>query len=142
MRIVLDTNILIRAFHRKGGLASQVLRYSLSDTLILSNEILYELARVLRYPRIVKAHKQSEGEVYSYVEELRRGATVVALDVTARSLIRDLSDAIVIQTAVSGDADVLCTLDRDFFSPPASTFLESCGIAVMTDVQLIQRLRQ
>jgi len=35
---------------------------------------------------------------------------------------------------------VLCTGDRDFFEPPASVFLASVGIAVLTDAQLVRKL--
>ncbi|MGB6690417.1 MAG: putative toxin-antitoxin system toxin component, PIN family [Terracidiphilus sp.] len=142
MRVVLDSNILVRAFMRKAGPANQALIATLSETLILSNEILHEVTRVLRYPRMLQIHEQSEEEVYGFVESLRGAAIVIPLDVAGLSPIRDSNDVFVVQTATRGDADVLCTRDRDFFSPPASTFLANCGIAVMTDIQLIQRLRE
>jgi hypothetical protein len=41
-----------------------------------------------------------------------------------------------------GEAEVFCSGDRDFFTPPASKFLEKIGIVVMVDVALIERLRQ
>jgi predicted nucleic acid-binding protein len=62
------------------------------------------------------------------------------LDPLSRAPIRDPNDIFVLQTALSGKADVLCTGDQDFFAPPASIFLASCGIAVLTDAQLIRRL--
>ena len=54
--------------------------------------------------------------------------------------IRDRNDIFVLQTALSGEADVVCTGDRDFFTPPASIFLATCGIDVLTDAQLMRRL--
>jgi hypothetical protein len=41
---------------------------------------------------------------------------------------------------LSGEADVVCSGDQDFFEPPASIFLASCGIDVLTDAQLMRRL--
>jgi len=41
--------------------------------------------------------------------------------------IRDVNDTVVMQTAVIGEADVLCTRDRDFFEPPAEEFLKRPG---------------
>jgi hypothetical protein len=35
------------------------------------------------------------------------------------------------QTAVIGEADVLCSKDRDFFEPPADEFLRKARIAVL-----------
>jgi len=50
VRIVLDSNILVRSFVRSHGLAHELLLAILAGehTLILSNEILVEVARVLR----------------------------------------------------------------------------------------------
>jgi len=51
VRIVLDTTILVRANESSQGLARQLLLDIVAsrDTLLLSNEILYELARVLAW---------------------------------------------------------------------------------------------
>jgi predicted nucleic acid-binding protein len=87
-------------------------------------------------------HGLGEESIYDFVGWVGDAATVVPLDPLTRAPIRDQNDIVVIQTALSGQADVLCTLDRDFFEPPASTFLASCSIAVITDAQLIQRLRR
>ena len=47
--------------------------------------------------------------------------------------IRDVNDMFVVQTAVIGEADVICTKDV--------RSLERLGISVMDDVTLIQRMR-
>lgn len=56
--------------------------------------------------------------------------------------IRDVNDTIVMQTAVIGEADFLCTRDRDFFEPPAGAFLAKAGVTVLDDGSLIRRLRR
>ena len=55
--------------------------------------------------------------------------------------IRDVNDTVVMQTAVIGEADILCTKDRDFFETPAEEFLRRAGIAVLDDISLMHRLR-
>jgi len=45
------------------------------------------------------------------------------------------------QTAIIGEADVLCTKDEDFFEQPAVEYLRKMGIAVEDDIALMQRLR-
>ncbi len=143
MRIVLDSNILVRAFVSSHGLAHDLLLAILSSdhTLILSNKILIEAARVLRYPRLMMVHGESEETIYDFTSWLRNAAEIVMLDPLARAPIRDRNDIFVLQTALSGEADVLCTGDRDFFEPPASIFLASCGIEVLTDAQFMRRLK-
>ena len=142
MRIVLDSNILVRSFVSSRGLAHDLLLAILAGdhTLILSSEILSEVARVLRYPRLMAVHGEQEEAIYSFTGWLRDAAEIVALNPLADAPIRDRNDIFVLQTALSGEADVVCTGDRDFFAPPASIFLASCGIEVLTDAQLMRRL--
>jgi len=45
-----------------------------------------------------------------------------------------------VYTAVDGKADVICTLDRDFFQPNVIAFCQEHGIAVTTDVALLRLL--
>lgn len=142
MRIVLDSNILVRAFTSSHGLAHELLLAILAgdNTLILSNEMLFEVARVLRYPRLMAVHGQTEEAIYDFTCWLRNAADIVALNRLESTPIRDRNDIFVLQTALSGEADVICTSDRDFFEPPASIFLASVGIAVFKDEQLIRIL--
>lgn len=76
-----------------------------------------------------------------YVDFLREAAEIVVPNPLLIMPIRDLNDTIVMQTAVIGEADVLCTKDRDFFEPPAEAFLRKAGMAVLDDISLIQRLQ-
>lgn len=143
MRIVLDSNILIRSFAKSQGLAHELLLAILASdhTLILSNEMLFEVARVLRYPRLAMVHGQNEEAIYNFTGWLRDAAEVIALNPVTFAPIRDQNDILVLQTALSGAADALCTIDRDFFEPPASIFLASRGIDILTDAQLMRRLK-
>jgi putative PIN family toxin of toxin-antitoxin system len=142
VRIVLDSNILVRSFVSSHGLAHDLLLAILASdhTLILSNEILFEAARVLRYPRLMAVHGENDETIYDFTGWLRDAAEIIALDPLAHAPIRDRNDIFVLQTALSGEADVLCSGDRDFFEPPASIFLASCGIEVLTDAQLMRKL--
>ena len=90
MRIVLDSNILVRAFVSSRGLAHDLLLVILTSdhTLILSNEILIEAARVLRYPRLLAAHGESEEAIYNFTGWLRDAAEIIALDPLTRAPIR------------------------------------------------------
>ena len=144
MRIVFDTNILVRAFASPNGSASKTLEAALTGihTFLLSSDILREVTRVVRKPDMMLLHRKTEDDVYGFATRLQRTAEMVLLNPLLTGPIRDHNDIIVLQTALSGSADSICTLDRDFSAPPASDFLAHRGIAVLTDVQLLQRLRQ
>jgi len=103
--------------------------------------MLHEVARVLRYPRLMAVHGMPEKQIYEFVDFLRETAEMVSLNPFFAAPIRDVNDIIVVQTAVVGEADVICTRDRDFFDPQASAYLQKLGIAVMDDVALIKHLR-
>ena len=110
MRIVLDTAILVRATEGSNGPARQLLLHIVtgSDTLLLCNEILFEVAKVLRYPRMLALHGLSENRIYEFICFLPEASELVALDSLLSVPIRDENDIIVVQTAMIGDADVIC----------------------------------
>jgi putative PIN family toxin of toxin-antitoxin system len=143
VRIVLDTAILVRAHDGAKGLARDLLlRIVESDhVLLISDEMLYELAKVLRYPRMLALHGLSEGRLYDYIGFLREATEIVHPNPLLITPIRDMNDTVVMQTAIIGEAEVLCTRDQDFFDPPAEPFLRRAGIAVLDDIALMQRLR-
>ena len=143
MRIVLDTTILVRANESSHGLARQLLLDIVASrhTLLLSSEILYELARVLRYPRLQALYGLPETRIYDYIGFLRDVAELVTLNPLLSIPIRDVNDVVVVQTALIGGADVICTNDEDFYDPGLTHFLTRVGISVMDDVTLMQRMR-
>jgi len=79
--------------------------------------------------------------VFDYVSFLRRSSEIVTLDPLVIAPIRDVNDIIVMQTAIVGEADVLCTKDEDFFEDPAGAYLRKMGITVIDDIALMHRLR-
>jgi putative PIN family toxin of toxin-antitoxin system len=143
VRIVLDTTILVRANGSSHGLARQLLLEIVTSrhTLLLSSEILYELARVLRYPRMQALYGLPETRIYDYIGFLREVSELVTLNPLLSIPIRDVNDVVVVQTALIGEADVICTKDEDFYDPGLTRFLTRVGISVMDDVTLMRRMR-
>jgi putative PIN family toxin of toxin-antitoxin system len=113
VRIVLDTAILVRGHGSTKGLARDLLIGIVESdhVLLLSNEMIYELAKVLRYPRMMALHGLSEGRIYDYVGFLRKSAEMVVLNALLVTPIRDVNDTAVMQTAVIGEGDVLLGSD-------------------------------
>ena len=143
MKIVLDTTILVRANEHSDGLARELLLTVIDGEhrLVLSNEMLHELARVLRHPRLRAFYDLSETLVYEYISYLRSSSEIVELNPLVMAPIRDVNDLIVMQTAIIGEADVLCSKDEDFFAIHAAEYLNKMGTAVLDEIALMQRLR-
>jgi putative PIN family toxin of toxin-antitoxin system len=109
--------------------------------LIISAFLLDETARVLRYPRLQARHGLNEEEIEKHLDFLRRISELVDVVIREPIILTDPDDDPVVYTAVDGQADVICTLDRDFFQPNVIAFCQENRIAVMTDVQLLRRIR-
>jgi len=94
VKIVLDTTILVRANERSHGLARELLVTFVDSkhTLLLSNEMLHELARVLRYPRLQAFYDLPETLVYNYISFRRHSSEVVTLNPLVTAPIRDVND--------------------------------------------------
>lgn len=143
MRIVLDVNVLVRANHRAAGLARDLLRELLRQSwrVLISGEMLVELARVLRYPRLQTKFQLTETDIYDYIQFLREAAELIVPDTSLVAPIRDAADVVVIQTAIAGEADFICTVDSDFYDDAITRFLSQIGIQVVDDVDAMQMLR-
>ena len=143
MKIVLDTGILVRASHNAQGLARALLLAILDGphVLVLSAPMLEELDRVLRYPRVVKLTNLEPEGMRLYLDFLAGSSQVVKAEDTVPIPIRDPKDAPVLQTAIAGGVDVVCSLDAHFYKPEMIAFCESRGIRIMKDVDLMRLLR-
>jgi putative PIN family toxin of toxin-antitoxin system len=102
--------------------------------LVLSDFLLNETARVLNYPRMQNLYKLSAEDIAEHVEALRVRADLVSPAVHTPVVLSDPNDDPVIYTAVVGGADVLCTLDRDFYAAEVVSFCRERGIEIMNDV--------
>ena len=81
-------------------------------TLVLSGSVLDEVERVLHYPRLLKRFALTETEITQFIAFLGVTAEIVEIDKTIEPLIRYPKDIHVVQTAVSGKAAYICTLDE------------------------------
>ena len=142
MRVVPDTAILVRMNAKASGPARRLLeRIAFGPyELILSPFLLEETERVLYYPRMQALYKLSPDEIREHIAELVSVAWVVDPVVREPVVLNDPQDDPVIYTAVDGRAEVLCTLDRDFYEPGVIEFCRKHGISVMSDVELLRSL--
>lgn len=142
MRITLDTGILVRMNVRASGPARRLLQVILEGPheMVLSDFLLDETACVLRYPRLQKLFNLSEDDIGEHINLLRARADLVFPVIQQPVVLSDPNDDPVVFTAVDGQADVLCAMDRDFYTDNVITFCRLRGIEILNDVQLLQRL--
>jgi putative PIN family toxin of toxin-antitoxin system len=140
LRVVLDTNVLIRA-HTPPSIAAQLLVATRRPhRLVISNEILVEVVRVLRYPRFQKIYGHTDQELLGYRQYLQSVAESVELQVPYAAPLRDASDLMVLQTADVGRADLLVTADPDFYGAAVLRYCEARHIDVCDERMALARL--
>jgi putative PIN family toxin of toxin-antitoxin system len=142
LRILLDTNILIRAAISTGVPARRILNHIIANpehTLIVSSYLLGEVAEVLTRTRISARYQLSREAIDHYSDLLANfgGATYES---SLQSAICDPKDQSIIEAAVHGRADIICTTDKHFYTSPAKEFLNVRGVVVLRDEQLIRLL--
>lgn len=131
-------NILVRANEHSAGPVRRLLLRLIAGghTLLISREMIVELARVLRYPQLQALFGLSEEQIYRYVQFLWAVSSIVEVEDVLSVPMRDPKDIVVLETAVIGEADVICTLDRDFYDVETLAFCSALGIRVCDDVEL------
>jgi hypothetical protein len=107
IKVVLDTNELVSAVIRSGGLPDQIVQAWRDGKfeMVLSPAMLAELARVLRYPRLRKLHGWTDAHVDVFVDGLKAAATVVAGNVEVSVVADDPDDNVILACAVEGRVD-------------------------------------
>jgi putative PIN family toxin of toxin-antitoxin system len=144
MRIVLDSNILVRAAWKADGLASRLLRSIVAGPhrLIVSPFILGEVARVLAYPRIQSRWGLTEERIQQHVNRLAAVAEIVETTTADRVVQADPDDDFIVQTAIAGRAGALCKRDAHLL---AAEVVENCrrhGIRILDDIDLYRTLAE
>jgi putative PIN family toxin of toxin-antitoxin system len=136
VKIVPDATVLIRAHNRSKAMARRLLHDILESghRLILSNEMIAEVTRVLRYPHFQNLYGLTDADLLEYAQFLQNVSDIVVLDPHYRApFMRDPNDTDVLQTAERGEADILCTHDGDFYDEAVSSFCATRGIEVCTE---------
>ena len=144
MRIAVDTAILIRANAKASGPAKELLQViqQCGARLVVSPYVLDEIQRVLRYPRIQALYHLRDGDIWKYVHLLESIADIVDPAEGPAIVLKDPNDDPVVYTALAGQADVLCTVDKHFYEPSVLGFCARHGIRIMSDIDLLHFLRK
>lgn len=146
MRVVLDTNVIVRANPRANpaGLARELLVRVISapHVLVTSAAILQEVGEVLRYPHVKARWPLSGEQIETFVGLLEAASVLVVLPREIPAVVSDPDDDPILQTAILGGADVLCSRDAAFRAPGVAEVCRAHGIRVLDDIELIGELRQ
>lgn len=139
IRAVLDTNVLVSALIRHGGIPAQLLaaqRTGLIE-LVTSEALLAELQAVLARPRISELVGWSIDERTEFVDRLAAEATIVAPIAQLSVVERDPADNRVLEAAVAGQSDFVVSGDKDLLS-----LSQYEGIPIVTPARMLAVLHE
>lgn len=107
-RVVIDTNVLVSIFLNMGKSRNLVIKLLKKHTVILSSQMLAELVDVLLRGKFNVA----SGQVERFISVLVRQAIVVPLNSTLKIVLEDPDDDVVLNTAISGEAEYIVSGDK------------------------------
>jgi putative PIN family toxin of toxin-antitoxin system len=143
MRIVCDTNVLVRAAIHPSGLAGELLKLiRASHLLVASLPLLAEVLQVLRRPKIQALHGLDEHGIRRFVTALYKAALIVQVPhPIPRVVPHDPKDDAILLTAIGGKAERLATRDQHLFHPDVLKIGASYRVRIITDDALLEELR-
>lgn len=113
VRVVLDTNVVISRLLSSGGPPARLFnlwRRHVFDVAV-SEAILSEYARVLRYPRLQRQHGLTSDEIDEFIADFRAFAVSVTPSESIKAVLADPDDDIFLGCAVAAGADYIVSGD-------------------------------
>jgi putative PIN family toxin of toxin-antitoxin system len=112
VRVVVDTNVLVSALINRGKPRILVLKLLEKHTVILSRQMLAELADVLTRDKFIVKTSQAD----RFLANLVRKSKIVTPGSRFTVISEDPDDDVVLNTAYAGKADYIVTGDRHMLS--------------------------
>jgi putative PIN family toxin of toxin-antitoxin system len=138
--LVLDTDVVVAAMRSPSGASAAILRSIRTGraTLLLTVALAIEYEAILLHPehRLAAGLNQKQAEIFG--DALVAMAEPVESHFLWRPLLRDPNDEMVLETAVSGQADALVTFNRRDYGASAGLF----GIELLLPREIIQRMKR
>ena len=139
MNIVLDTNIIVAGLKSRNGASFQVLSAMQNQrfTLILSVPLLFEYEAVLKRGKLAPAI-QNNADADLFLDRLAAIGRPVTLYFTWRPVLPDPADDMVLETAISGQAEAIVTFNRKDFKEATRRF----DIPIISPATFLQTLKE
>ena len=97
---------------------------------------------MLAYPHVQMRWPLTSGAILEYLVFLEAAGALAELPEVSPAVVTDPDDDPILQTAIMGHADVLCTRDEAFRHEVVQRVCTAHGIRILDDITLLQELRQ
>ena len=139
MRVVLDTNVIIRAIRTPGGasatLVVEALQGRITPLVSTALGLEYEAVAMRTEHWVQLGFGRSDAE--RFLDALAAVAEPVEISFRWRGSLPDANDEMVLEAALNGAADALVTFNQRHFEAPAAQF----SLALRTPAAILAHLR-
>lgn len=140
LKIVVDTNLFVSAVITSHGNPAKILelfRKNLVE-IVMSEEIVMEIQKVLTYPKIRKRHRWNLGETEQFIEGIKKFCIVVTPKAHSGAIVmQDPSDDKFLDCAVAGEVDYIVTGDGHLLN-----LGQYSGIPIITAEQFLKKTQK
>ena len=130
VRIVIDTNILVSALIKRGKPRTLVFKLLEEHTVILSRQMLAELADVLARDKFIVKTPQID----RFLAILVRKSKIVKLSSRFKAIKEDPDDDVILNTAYAGKAAYIVTGDKHLLALKEFKRTEIVNISQMSEI--------
>jgi putative PIN family toxin of toxin-antitoxin system len=140
VRLVLDTAVIVAATRSDAGASRQLVFAALEKRfeLLLSVPLVLEYEAVLKRPAQLTASHGTVQEIDKLLDALISVSRPIYRSFFWRPLLRDADDDMVLETAMSGHADLLVTFNQRDFETGSSAW----GIHVVSPREALKRIKE
>jgi putative PIN family toxin of toxin-antitoxin system len=107
-QVVIDTNVLVSALIKNGKSRKLVLKLLKEHTVIVSNQLLAELADVISRDKF----SVTSSQVDRFISILARNAKMVSVHCISKVILEDPDDDMILATALIGKANYIISGDK------------------------------
>jgi predicted nucleic acid-binding protein len=97
---------------------------------------------VLTYPHVQARWPLTPEAIEQYLAFLEAAGILVEVPASSPAVVSDPDDDPILQTAIVGRADALCTRDEAFRHKEVEHVCSAHGIRILDDITLMQELRR
>ncbi|MFZ4604430.1 MAG: putative toxin-antitoxin system toxin component, PIN family [Caulobacterales bacterium] len=139
MRVVLDTNIIVKAFRAPRGDSAALLRAVRAGQVVLlaTPPLFLEYEQVVLRPEHLAAAGATEAEAGLFLDAIASLLKPVTVHFLWRPQLSDPEDEMVFEAAINGGADAIVTFERRTFEQAGRRF----GIEIETPGLVLARIR-
>ena len=142
MRIVLDTDVVVRALRRPNSASAALVEAALDGrvTLLASPALGLEYEAVCLRPEHVKAASLQPLQVEAFLDGLAHIVEPVRIHFAWRGFLPDANDDLVLEAVLNAGADALVTFNRRHFEEAAVQFGLRLALPsdILTDLEKLE----